>query len=102
MGEGEGEERKASQLLCLQRIALHPLQEAHTQQLWQFVSEADMLIHQLRSTLGYLYHREQAHRETVDRTGRRVVWFAVARSSLLVLVSVGQVVFLRHLLRGWK
>lgn len=61
-----------------------------------------MHLHQLRSTQTYLYWREQAHRETVDQIGRRVVWFAVARSSLLVAVSMGQVLFLRRLLRGCK
>jgi hypothetical protein len=68
-----------------------------TQELWQYVNQVDSQMQQLRSTQQFLYWRERRHRETVDSTNRRVLWYAVARGGLLVAVSTVQVFFIKRM-----
>ena len=55
------------------------------------MSQIDAQLAQLKATQQYLYWRERRHRQTVEATHKKVWWFAMGRSALLVGVSVGQV-----------
>jgi hypothetical protein len=55
------------------------------------VNQVDGQLQQLRATQAYLYWRERRHRQTVDSTNKRVLWYAIARSATLVVVSIAQV-----------
>ena len=67
------------------------------QELWTYVNQVDSQMQQLRSVQQFLYWRERRHRETIDSTNRRVLWYALARGSLLVAVSAVQVFFIKRM-----
>lgn len=69
--------------------------EQETKELWKHVSDVDGQLQQIRATQQYLYWRERRHRQTVESTNSRVLWFAVFRASALVVCSVGQVILIR-------
>ena len=81
----------------LQAPPHNAVDEAHTSQLWKHVSEVDAELQQIRATQQYLYWRERRHRQTVESTNRRVVWFALLRSVALVVSSMVQVVVIRKM-----
>lgn len=67
------------------------VEETDTQYLWHHVYQIDGQIQELKSTLHYLYWRERRHRQTVDSTHRRTVFYAALRCSTIVAASIGQV-----------
>lgn len=73
------------------------IQESDTQYLWHHVYQLDGQLQELKSTLHYLYWRERRHRQTVESTHKRVVYFAMLRSCFLVAVSIAQVVIVRRM-----
>lgn len=73
------------------------VKEHDTQSLWHYVSQVDAQLQQLRATQQYLYWRERRHRQTVESTNKRVLIYALLRSGALVLVSIGQVLFIRRM-----
>jgi hypothetical protein len=73
------------------------VEETDTQYLWHHVYQIDGQIQELKSTLHYLYWRERRHRQTVESTHRRTVFYAALRCAVIVAASVGQVVFIRRL-----
>mmetsp|Transcript_18835 Transcript_18835/g.32163 ORF Transcript_18835/g.32163 Transcript_18835/m.32163 type:complete len:212 (+) Transcript_18835:38-673(+) len=79
--------------------ALDAMKEHDTQGLWHYISQVDSQLQQLRATQNFLYWREKRHRQTVDSTNRRVLWYSVARASALLLVSLAQVMGIRFLFR---
>ena len=73
------------------------VEETDTQYLWHHVYQIDGQIQELKSTLHYLYWRERRHRQTVESTHRRTVFYAALRCGAIVAASVAQVLFIRHL-----
>ncbi len=67
------------------------VEETDTQYLWHHVYQIDGQVQELKSTLHYLYWRERRHRQTVESTHRRTVWYAALRCGAIVAASVGQV-----------
>ncbi|KIZ04780.1 hypothetical protein MNEG_3174 [Monoraphidium neglectum] len=67
------------------------VEETDTQYLWHHVYQIDSQIQELKSTLHYLYWRERRHRQTVESTHRRTLFYAALRCSVIVAASVGQV-----------
>jgi hypothetical protein len=63
------------------------------------VNQVDSQLQQLRATQSYLYWRERRHRQTVESTNKRVLWYAIARSATLVVVSIAQVIGIRFMFR---
>ncbi|GFH12289.1 GOLD domain-containing protein [Haematococcus lacustris] len=64
------------------------------------VNQVDQQLQQLRATQTYIYWRERRHRQTVDSTNKRVLWYAIARAAALVTVSVVQVLGVRYMFRS--
>ncbi|KAJ9512953.1 Emp24/gp25L/p24 family protein [Haematococcus lacustris] len=74
--------------------------EHDTTSLWHYVNQVDQQLQQLRATQTYIYWRERRHRQTVDSTNKRVLWYAIARAAALVTVSVVQVLGVRYMFRS--
>jgi hypothetical protein len=73
------------------------VQESDTQYLWHHVYQLESQINELKSTLHYLYWRERRHRQTVESTHQRVLYFALARAAALIGVAVTQVLVVRRM-----
>ena len=73
------------------------VQESDTQYLWHHVYQLESQINELKSTLHYLYWRERRHRQTVESTHQRVLYYALARATALVGVAVAQVLVVRRM-----
>ncbi|MEW5316230.1 MAG: hypothetical protein WDW38_007611 [Sanguina aurantia] len=78
--------------------AMHDnVKENETQALWAYVHLVDSQLQQLKATQLYLYWRERRHRQTVDSTKQRVLWYAAGRASTLAFVSIAQVFVIRRM-----
>lgn len=77
--------------------ALTPLRPAPPVPHPHAVKRVDSQLQQLRARQSFMYWRERSHRSTVESTHKRVLWFSILRSIVLVLVGVGQVVGVRML-----
>lgn len=73
------------------------VEESDTQYLWHHVYQIDGQVQELKSTLHYLYWRERRHRQTVESTHRRTLFYAFLRCAVLVGASVGQVLVIRRM-----
>lgn len=73
------------------------VEETDTQYLWHHVYQIDGQVQELKSTLNYLYWRERRHRQTVESTHKRTLFYAFLRCAVLVGASVGQVMYIRHM-----
>jgi hypothetical protein len=73
------------------------IKETDTQTLWHYVYQVDAQLQQLKATQQYMFWREKRHRITLESTNGRVVFYAILRSSVLVLVYVVQVLFIRRM-----
>jgi hypothetical protein len=73
------------------------IEETDTQYLWHHVYQIDGQVQELKSTLHYLYWRERRHRETVESTHKRTVFYAFLRCAVLIGASLGQVYFIRRM-----
>lgn len=61
------------------------------------VKKLDNQVQQLRSAQQYMYWRERRHRNTVNSTRKRVLWYALLRSGVLVLAGAAQVLAVRYM-----
>merc|ERR1712065_72968 len=61
-----------------------------------YLKKSQKLMDDVSKTLSYLKRRERRHRLTQESTNDRVLYFSLAESITLVLVSVVQVVWLRR------
>lgn len=73
------------------------IEDSDTQYLWHHVYGIDSQVQELKSTLNYIYWRERRHRQTVESTHMRTLFYALLRCVMLVGASVGQVLYIRHL-----
>jgi hypothetical protein len=73
------------------------VEETDTQYLWHHVYQIDGQVQELKATLNYLYWRERRHRQTVESTHKRTMFYAFLRCAVLVGASVGQVLYIRHM-----
>jgi hypothetical protein len=68
-----------------------------TQYLWHHVHSLDHQLSELRSQLHFLHWREKRHRQTIESTNRRVIWFTLLRAGVLATAGLAQVVGVRYM-----
>jgi len=59
------------------------------------INQIDQSLNIIQDDQRYLRTREQIHRDTAESTNRRVFWYSVIESVILVSISLGQVYYLR-------
>jgi hypothetical protein len=53
-------------------------------------------LQQIQAEQEYMRMRERAHRNTMESTNARVIWWSFIEAGCLVLMSVGQIMYLRR------
>ena len=63
----------------------------------QHVYALDHQLSELRAQLHFLHWREKRHRQTVESTSRRVLFYAFLRAGLLAAAGVGNVLAVKRM-----